>query len=82
MARIKRNRLGFQQAFEYLLDLFCYSYYVKHTHFVSDHTFDDLEKFYCKTFKVKYAPKRSEENADNYSNGIRFIYEFLKKGHN
>jgi hypothetical protein len=47
MARIKRNRLGFQQAFEYILDLFCYAYYVKHTHFVSDQTFDDLEKFYC-----------------------------------
>lgn len=75
---MKRKALGFKQAFEYLLDIFCYSYYVKHDHLVSDQVFDELEKLYCKIFETKCAPMRAEENKDRYSNGVRFIYEFIK----
>ena len=41
---MKRPKLGFKQAFRYVLDLLCYTYYVQHDNLVSDQTFDELEK--------------------------------------
>jgi hypothetical protein len=52
----KSDRMGFLQAFTYVLDLLCYAYYVKHDNLVSDQTFDELEKLFCKIFDRDHAP--------------------------
>lgn len=75
----KKTRLGFKQAFEYLLDLLCYAYYVKHTTLISDHAFDELEKLYCKIFKKNSAPSRSIETEVGYSTGVKVAYKFIKE---
>lgn len=78
MARQIRKKLGFKQAFTYILDMFCYAYYVKHDHLVSDQVFDELEKLYCKIFDEKCAPNRAEEKETAYSYGVKVIYDFIK----
>ncbi len=75
---MRRTKLGFKQAFEYLLDLLCYAYYVKADNLVSDQTFDELEKLYCKIFEVKTSPNRGMERKEAYSNGIKAVYDVLK----
>jgi hypothetical protein len=75
----KKDRIGFKQAFEYLLDLLCYSYYVKSDNLISDKTFDELEKLYCKIFDKETAPSRAMEREECYSNGIKVVYSYLKK---
>ena len=74
----KREKLGFLQAYEYLLDLFCYAYYVKHDNLISDQSFDELEKLYCKVFKKENAPLRGIERKELYSYGVQFIYDIIK----
>lgn len=76
---MKRPKMGFKQAFEYLLDLLAYAYYVKSDNLVSDYTYDELEKFYCTLFQCSTAPKRGCERQDQYSYGVQFIYDELKK---
>ena len=79
---MKKNLLGFKQAFRYILDLLCYAYYVQHDNLVSDQTFDELEKLYCKLFNKETAPMRSMEREEQYGYGIKFLYhEVYKKGY-
>ena len=75
---MKRAHLGFKQAFEYILDLLCYAYYVKSDNLVSDQTFDELEKLYCKIFDTETFPNRGMERKEAYSNGVKAIYNILK----
>ena len=75
---MKRKKLGFKQAFEYVLDLLCYSYYVKADNLVSDQTFDELEKLYCKIFDVQTAPNRGKERKGAYTNGVKAVYDLIK----
>lgn len=77
--RTKKERLGFKQAFEYLLDLLCYAYYVKHSNLVSDTTFDELERLYMKMFKEHTAPMRMIESGWLYSNGVQAVYDWFEK---
>ena len=74
----KREKLGFLQAYEYLLELFCYAYYVKNDNLISDQTFDELEKLYCKIFEEQTAPLRGIERKELYTHGVQFIYDFIK----
>ena len=71
--------MGFKQAFEYLLDLLCFAYYVKHDNLVSDHTFDDLERLYEKMFKKEGAPMRAVEFGHLYTRGVHTVYDWFKK---
>lgn len=66
---------------EYILDLCCYAYYVKDDNIIDDHAFDALEKLYCKMTGNKEAPMRAIEDESLYSNGVRVIYDIIKKGH-
>lgn len=75
---MKFSQLGFKQAFTYILDLLCYAYYVKHDNFISDQSFDELEKLYCKIFKEENAPSRAMEREESYSTGIKFVYDWIK----
>ena len=75
----KSEKMGFKQAYTYVLDLLCYAYYVKNDNLVSDKTFDELEKLYCKIFKQETAPSRAFERPECYSTGVKFIYDWLKK---
>lgn len=75
---MSKLKLGFIPAFEYILDLLCYAYYVKSDNLVSDQTFDELEKLYCKITGEETAPNRAMERAEAYSNGVRFIYSAVK----
>jgi len=75
---MKLVQMGFKQAFEYILDLLCYSYYVKADNLVSDTTFDELEKLYCKIFNTRTAPNRAHERDGCYTTGIKVIYDFYK----
>jgi len=74
---MKDNQLGFQKSVEYLLDFLCYAYYVKHNNLVSDQTFDELEKLYCKMFDKKTAPLRAMEREEGYSYGVKFVYNYF-----
>ncbi len=76
----KKTNLGFRQAFTYILDVLCYSYYVKHKNLVSDQTFDELEKLYCKIFKEISAPNRGIEVEAGYSTGVKVVYGYIKGG--
>lgn len=77
--RTKREQIGFKQSFEYLLDLLCYAYYVKHDNLVSDATFDELEGLYKKMFKEHTAPMRMIELEWLYSNGVQVVYTWFKR---
>lgn len=70
--------MGFKQALTYVLDVLCYAYYAKSDNLVSDLTFDELEKIYCKLFEVDHAPNRANERDFLYTNGVKFIYKELK----
>ncbi len=74
-----KDKLGFKHSMEYLLDFLCYCYYVKADNVVSDITFDELEKIYCTLTGSKTAPMRAMERAEQYSNGIKYLYEEYKK---
>lgn len=74
----KRKRLGFNQAFTYVLDLLCFAYYVKHNNLVSDKTFDELEKLYMEMFATQYAPMRGIEDKKRYTTGVQVIYGILE----
>ena len=76
----RKPKLGFKQAFEYILDLLCYSYYVKHKHLLSDQAFDELEKLYCKIFNEEHAPCRAMEREVCYSYGVKVIYDLIVGG--
>ena len=76
---MKLKEMGFKQAFEYILSLLCYSYYVKHDTLVSDQLFDELEKLYCKLFCVKYSPCRGLETEAHYTVGTKVVYDFWKE---
>ena len=78
MRASKRPLIGFKPAFEYLLDVLCFGYYVKSDNLVSDQTFDELEKLYCKMFDEKYAPKRACERGELYSRGVEIVYEMIR----
>jgi len=78
----KREKLGFKQAFEYILDLLCYAYYVKNDNLVSDITFDELERLYCDLTGEKYAPSRMLERDVCYHYGIKFLYDEIKRRQN
>ena len=80
MKRKKKNNLGFKQAFEYILDLLCYSYYVKHNTLISDHAFDEFEKLYCKIFNEHTAPNRGIECEIAYSTGVKVVYDLIIGG--
>ena len=75
----KRKPLGFKQALEYVLDLLCYAYYVKHDNLVSDQTFDQLERMYMKLIGEQTAPRRSKEFPEAYSKGVVVVYDIIKK---
>jgi len=75
----KREKLGFKQAIEYVLDLLCFSYYVKGDNLVSDKTFDELEKLYIRIFKHKTAPMRGIESKYGYTTGVQHIYFSIKQ---
>ena len=77
--KVKREQLGFKQALEYVLDVLSYAYYCKADNLVSDFTFDELEKLYCKLFDVQTAPHRGIEKANEYSYGVQFIYDEIKR---
>ena len=77
--RTKREQLGFKQSFEYVLDVLCFAYYVKHKNLISDHTFDELEKLYAKMFDEDTAPMRAMERAFLYSTGVQVVYDELIK---
>ena len=70
--------MGFKQALTYVLDVLCYAYYTQSDNLVSDLTFDELEKLYCKLFNEENAPNRANERDFLYSNGVRFVYEEIK----
>jgi hypothetical protein len=74
---MKRNKK--LQAWQYLLDVLCYAYYVKSDNLVSDVCFDELEKLYCKIFEVDHAPSRAMEREVCYSNGVKVVYHWIKK---
>jgi len=74
-----RKHIGFKQAFEYLLDMLCYAYYVKNDNLVSDQTFDDLEKLYKQIFKAKTAPCRGLESPSCYTKGVQILYPIIKE---
>ena len=76
--KTKLQKMGFKQAFEYLLDFLCYAYYVKHETIVSDKIFDTLEKLYCKMFNEEHAPRRAEEREICYTTGVKVVYDFYK----
>ncbi len=67
-----------QKAWEYLLDLLCYSYYVKHNNLVEDIVFDKLEKLYCRLFGEHTAPSRAMESGVCYSIGVKVVYDMIK----
>ncbi|KKN11380.1 hypothetical protein LCGC14_1027200 [marine sediment metagenome] len=75
----KRPNLGFKESFEYILALLCYSYYVKGDNLVSDITFDELEKIYCVLTGEETAPMRAMERAEQYSKGVKFLYDEYKR---
>lgn len=75
---MSKEKMGFKRGFEYLLDLLCYAYYVKSDNLVSDTTFDELEKLYCKLTGEENAPMRAMERAEAYTNGIKFMYSICK----
>ena len=75
----KRDQMGFKQAIEYVLDILCYAYYVKGDNLVSDFTFDELEKLYCKMFNKEHAPSRAMERDVCYSYGVQMLYDEIKK---
>ncbi len=77
---MKKPKIGFTQALTYILDLYCYSYYVKNDPFITDIAFDQLEKLYTKLTGKASAPNRGIENSHAYSYGVKFIYDYLKKG--
>lgn len=76
---MKKEKLGFKQAFEYILDLLCYAYYVKSENLVEDKTFDELEKLYCILIEQETAPNRAMERAEAYTNGVKFLYDEYKR---
>lgn len=75
---MKRQKMGFKQAFEYVLSVLCYAYYVKVDNLVSDQTFDELEKLYCKMFDVEHAPDRAMERKECYTTGVKVVYDFIR----
>ena len=75
----KFGQMGFKQAFTYVLDLLCYAYYVKADNFVSDITFDELEKLYCRIFNEETAPSRAFEREECYTIGVKVVYDYIKK---
>jgi len=62
---------------EHVLDLFCYAYYVKLNPFVTDGYFNKLETYYCKKYNKEYAPMRGMEGRLDYTNGVKFIYDYI-----
>ena len=76
---MKKEKLGFQHSMEYVLDFLCYCYYVKGDNLVSDITFDELEKVYCVLTGNETAPMRGMERMEQYSGGIKFLYEEYTK---
>ena len=78
---MKKILIGFKPAIEYVLDLLCYAYYVKNDNIVSDQTFDELEKLYCKMFDKEHAPNRASEREETYSNGLKFVYYVFKNSY-
>lgn len=75
----KKELMGFKQAIEYVLDLCCFAYYVKHDTLISDTSFDELEKLYGKMFNKEHAPMRAIELTSLYSNGVQAVYDSLKR---
>ena len=75
---MKKEKMGFKQAFEYVLDVLCYAYYVKSGNLVSDQTFDELEKLYCKLFDQETAPSRAMEREVCYTKGVSVVYDYIK----
>jgi hypothetical protein len=75
----KREKLGFENALEYILDFLCYAYYVKSDNIVSDCTFDELEKIYCILTEMNTAPMRGNERGEAYGYGVKFLYDEYAK---
>jgi len=75
----RKPQMGFKQAMEYVLNVLCYSYYVKSDNLVSDKTFDELEKVYCDLFGEQHAPRRAQELIECYSKGVIIVYELIKQ---
>lgn len=73
------TEMGFKQALNYVLDVLCYAYYVKSDNLVSDIAFDELEKIWCKLFDTDTCPSRAMEREECYSNGVRVVYDEIKK---
>jgi len=78
----KREKLGFKQAFEYILDLLCYAYYIKNDNLISDIAFDELERVYCDLTGENTAPRRMMERKECYHYGVQFLYDELKRRKN
>lgn len=60
-----------------ILDIACYSYYVEADNFISDSTFDELEKVYCRLTGEKTYPMRGIELAEKYTTSTKIVYEVL-----
>lgn len=75
----KKNKMGFLQAIEYVLDVLCYAYYVKSDNLIDDQSFDQLEKLYEKLFDTQHAPNRAMEREECYSNGVKTVYYEIKE---
>jgi len=73
-----KERIGFKQGLEYLMEVLCYAYYCKSDNLISDIGFDELEKIYTTLFDVKSCPKRGQELESSYSYGTKFIYDEIK----
>lgn len=67
----------FTLAVERLLDVACFSYYVKADNIISDHAFDELEKFYCKLTGEKTYRMRGVELEEKYTTSTKDIYSSL-----
>lgn len=75
--------MGFRQALKYVLDVFCFAYYVKANNLISDTAFDELEKVWKVLFREETAPMRAVERDFLYSVGVQVIYDEIvraKKG--
>lgn len=79
MKKSNKPILSFKDSLTYVLDLCAYVYYCKADNLIGDRTFDDLEKMYESLFKEPY-PMRAQEAPEAYSNGVRAMYDVIKKG--
>lgn len=79
MKNPKPETLRYDQAFELVLDILCFSYYVENNNLVSDKAFDELEKVYTLLTKNETAPMRGIERKQAYDTGTIVVYDVIAK---